>query len=103
MDGQSILTVSAAVVALTQLVKWMGIPDKHGPYAVLGLSLLGVIFWAYSVGSFERTQAFAYFAGYIAVATAAAGIFGFTRSAATSLTATKEPPPGAGASPTIKS
>jgi hypothetical protein len=35
MDGQAILTVSAAVVALTQIVKWGGIPDKWGPVAVI--------------------------------------------------------------------
>jgi O-antigen/teichoic acid export membrane protein len=104
MDGQAILTVSAAVVALTQIVKWGGIPDKWGPIAVILLSALGVAFWGYSEGTFERTKAFAYFAGGIAVATSAAGVFGFTR-AATSAVVSAMPPPGggAGSSPTVKS
>jgi hypothetical protein len=102
MDGQAILTVSGAVVALVQLVKWMGLPDQRAPLAVLGLSALGVVFWGVTTGTFERTQAFGYFAGWIAIATSAAGVFGFTRSGPSSLTATKEPPPGAGANATVK-
>jgi hypothetical protein len=104
MDGQAILTVSAAVVALTQIAKWAGLEDKRGPIAVLVLAALGVVLWGFSVGNFERNQLFAYFGGWIAVATSAAGVFGFTRSGADALTATKSPPAaaGAGANPTIK-
>lgn len=102
MDGESIIAVSAAVVALVQLVKWAGLPGQRGPLAVMILSALGVALWAWSVGTFERTQFFEYFAGWIAVATSAAGVFGFTRSGPASLTATKEPPPGAGANVTEK-
>jgi len=94
MDGQAIVAVSAAVVALTQLVKWAGLPDKAGPLAVLALSAFGVAFWGYSVGTFERTQAFAYFAGWIAVSMGAAGTFGFTRAATSAVTAAKSPPGG---------
>jgi hypothetical protein len=103
MDGQAILTVSAAVVALTQIAKWAGLKDNRGPIAVLVFALFGVILWGFSVGDFERNQLFAYFGGWVAVATSAAGVFGFTRSGADALTATKSPPPGAGANPTIKS
>lgn len=81
MDGQAIMSVSAAIVALTQLVKWSGVNDRLGPIFVMGLSLIGVVFWGYAEGSFERARAFEYFAGWIAVATSAAGIFGFTRAA----------------------
>jgi hypothetical protein len=103
MDGQAILTVSAAVVALTQLAKWGGIPDKYGPIAVMVLGALGVMFWGYSVGSFERAKAFEYFAGFVAVATSAAGVFGFTRATSEAVTKTSPPPfSGAGASPTTK-
>lgn len=102
MDAQSIIAVSAATVALVQLVKWAGLPDQRGPLAVLGLSALGVALWAWSVGTFERTQFFAYFAGWIAVSTSAAGVFGFTRSGPAALTKTKAPPAGAGATPTDK-
>lgn len=104
MNGEAIITVSAATVALVQFAKWSGVPDKQGPVVVLALSLLGVVFWGFSVGSFERTQLFPYFAGWISVATSAAGVFGFTRAASASLTSIKEPPPGgAGSSATVKS
>lgn len=102
MDGQAILTVSAAVVALTQLVKWGGLPDKLGPISVLVMALIGVAFWGYAEGTFERTKAFAYFAGWVAVATSAAGVFGFTRATSEAVTKTKAPPSGgAGGSPTV--
>lgn len=104
MDGAAIITVSAAVVALTQLIKWAGLSDKMGPLAVLALSLFGVVFWGYSVGTFERARAFEYFAGWIAVSTSAAGVFGFTRAATTAVIAAKAPPgDGAGSSATVKS
>ncbi len=103
MDGGAIITVSAAVVALTQLVKWAGLPDKLGPVSVLLLALLGVVFYGYSVGTFSRMHAFEYFAAWIAVATSAAGVFGFTRAAGTAVTAAKAPPTdGAGSSVTLK-
>lgn len=100
MDGQAIMTVSGAVVALTQLLKWAVVPDRWGPVAVLGLSLVGVAFWGWTTGDFGRSTAFTYFAGWIAVATSAAGVYGFTRAVSTAITSTKEPPSGAGASPT---
>src|SRR5688572_19603920 len=103
MDGEAIISISAAVVALTQLVKWTGIPDKLGPIAVMVLSLIGVAMWAWSVGTFEQTQAFEYFAGWIAVTTSAAGIFGFTRAGGEAVSRMTPPPSsGAGSSPTLK-
>lgn len=102
MDAQAIMSVSAAVVALTQFTKWAGVPDKRGPLLVLALSAVGVTVWGFTKGGFDHTVAFDYFAGWITVATASAGVFGFTRSAPASLTATKDPPAGAGASPTVK-
>ena len=102
MDGAAIISVSAAVVALCQFAKWSGLPDKRGPLAVMALSILGVTVWGFTKGSFDHTVAFDYFAGWIAVATSAAGVYGFTRSSGAALTATKDPPSGAGASPTVK-
>lgn len=103
MDAAAIIAVSAAVVALTQLIKWSGIPDKWGPLAVLVLALLGVGFWGFSKGTFERTLAFDYFSAWIAVATSAAGVFGFTRAAATAVVSATPPPAGgAGMSSTTK-
>jgi hypothetical protein len=91
------------VVALTQLVKWAGLPDRLGPISVLLLALVGVLFWGWSQGEISRATAFGYFAGWVAVATSAAGVFGFTRAGGDALTRATAPPPGAGASPTIKS
>lgn len=104
MNAQDIITISAAVVALTQLVKWAGVPDKIGPIAVLALALVGIIVWGVSADiAFQRNQLFGYFAGWVAVATSAAGVFGFTRAGAEQLTrATPPPGGGAGSSPTIK-
>ncbi len=103
MDGAAIVSVSAAVVALTQFAKWSGVNDKLGPLAVMLLSVLGVGLWGWSVGDFERAKAFDYFTGWIAVATSAAGVYGFTRAAAAGIS-TMTPPPatGAGSSPTSK-
>ena len=90
-------------MALVQLCKWAGLNDKLGPVAVLALSFFGVYFWGYSVGTYERARAFEYFAGWIAVATSAAGVFGFTRAAGTAVTSAKAPPEdGAGSSRTVK-
>lgn len=82
MNGEAILAVSAAVVGLAQLIKWgFKIPDGYGGGVVLLLSLIGVVFWGWSRGDMSRATAFEYFAGWIAVGTSAAGVFGFVRSA----------------------
>lgn len=101
MSGQAIVAVSASVVALTQLLKWGKIvSDQRGPLAVLVLAMFGVAFWGWTTGDITRATAFGYFAGWIAVATSAAGVYGFTRSGPEAITATSTPPAGAGASPT---
>lgn len=101
MDAQAIITVSAAVVALTQLFKWGFVPDRYGPISVVMLSLVGVAFWAWSSGDFSRANSFGYFAGWIAIATSAAGVFGFTRAGSEAITKTSPgPPAGAGGNPT---
>lgn len=100
MSGEAIITVSAATVALTQLAKWSGVPDKFGPIAVLLIAALGVALWIYTTG-YERTDTFAIFAGWVAVATSAAGVFGFTRAGAATLTRVKPASSeAAGGSPT---
>lgn len=101
MTGEAIVTVSAAVVALTQLLKWSrAVPDRWGALAVLVLAALGVGLWAYSAGSYQRADTWMYFSGWVAVSTSAAGVFGFTRAASSAVTAAKAPPPGAGSEPT---
>jgi hypothetical protein len=103
MDAGAIVTVSAAVVALTQFSKWAKLPDQYGPLAVLAFSAMGVVLWGWSVGTFERTQSFGYFSGWIAIATSAAGVYGFSRASGEALTKASPPPSsGAGSEPTIK-
>ena len=102
MPAEAVVSVSALVVLLTQLAKWSGVPDKWGPVAVLVLSFLGVAFWGWSDGSFERVKAFQYLSGFGAVATSAAGVYGFTRASRSALVKTEPPPGGAGQSTTIQ-
>jgi hypothetical protein len=102
VDGQAILTVGGAVVLLTQLVKWVGLPDGKGPIAVMVFSIFGTALWGWSHGGISQANAFDYFAGWANVALSAAGVFGFTRAASIAVTGTKTPPTGAGASPTAK-
>lgn len=103
MSGQAIISVSAAVVALTQLLKWGFVPAKYGPISVLLLSVLGVLFWGWTTGDMGRASAFGYFAGWISVATSAAGVFGFTRAGAEAVASAMPPPGGgAGSSKTVK-
>lgn len=95
LDAGAIASISAAVVALTQLIKWAGLPDRYGPIAVLVLAAIGIGVWAYSEGQFAQTLIFEYFSGWIVVATSAAGIFGFTRATAEGIVRAMPPPTGA--------
>ncbi len=80
MDSQAIMTVSAATLALVQLLKRAGLPDRLGAVAVLVLAALGVALWAVSRGGADPHDAWELFAGWIAVATSAAGTFGLARA-----------------------
>jgi hypothetical protein len=103
MDGEAIVSVSAAVVACVQLIKWAGLRDNYGPIAVMALALFGTVFWGWSQDSFSRVTAFAYFAGWVAVTTSAAGVYGFTRAGGNALSRMTAPPStGAGSEPTTK-
>lgn len=95
MDAQAVVAIAAAVVALTQLIKQMGVAAQRGPLVVLGVSLLGVGVWVWSHGVYSRASAFDILAAFIATATSAAGIWGFARSGPAALTSLKDPPPGA--------
>jgi len=89
MDAQAILTVGAAVVALVGLLKWMGVNQDLHPLAVpitlLVCSIIGVAFWAWSQADITRESAFDYFSGFVLVMTSAAGVFGYTRTTAESI------------------
>lgn len=103
MNGEAIMAVGSAVVALTQLAKWTGLPDKWGPLSVLVFSLIGVSFWGWSQADVTRATAFSYFAGWLSVSMTAAGIFGFTRATVGAVMNVAAPPSGgAGSSPTLK-
>lgn len=91
--------VSGAVVALTQLTKWAGVPTRYGPISVLVWAALGVLLWAYSAEAFRRTATFELFSGWVTVSLAAAGVYGFTRAGVESVTRATPPPSGAGAEP----
>jgi DNA-directed RNA polymerase specialized sigma24 family protein len=90
MHEVPVLTVSAIVVALAQLVRWAGLPDRWAPVAVAVLALVGVGFWA-AAGPDPSTTAFDYFAAWVTVTTSAAGVFGFTRAG---FRARRSHPPG---------
>ena len=100
MTAEQMASVTTAVVAMTQLVKWMGLPDKRGPFVVVLLAALGVGLFGWSQGAISRSSSFNYAAAGIMVATSAAGVFGFTRALPEAVTKTSSPPPGAGANPT---
>lgn len=104
MNSEAIAVITAATVALTQLLKWAGLPDKAGPLAVLALSAAGVLLWAFSQIEMPwgRGIVWPLFNGWILVALSAAGTFGFTRAAASAVISAKPPPAGgAGSSPTV--
>lgn len=85
MDPTAIAAVAAAVVAMTQLLKWSNwFPNNLAPLMVLALSGLGVALWVYSSpaeAGFYREHAFAYFSAWAIVSTSAAGVFGFVKAA----------------------
>jgi hypothetical protein len=97
MTAEAILTVSAATVTLVQLCKWGRlVPDSWGPVAVLAIALVGVVLWGVSTEpGFSRGLVWPYFAGWVAVATSAAGVYGYARAITPgSLTRMTPPPPG---------
>lgn len=80
-------------MALTQLLKWCGLPSKPAflaPLVVLAVSALGV--WVWAVSYPNQATPFDLGAGWIVVATSAAGVFGFTRAASESVTSASSRP-----------
>lgn len=104
MKAEDIAAVLAAVVMLTQVLKWMRVvDDSHGPWVVLLLSAasVGLYRWSQILEPFMRQDAWALVTAWIDVAAGSAGVFGYTRALSTAVTATKEPPAGAGQNPVV--
>lgn len=104
MNAENIVAVSAAVVALVQLVKWAGLPDRWGPLIVIAFSGLGTFIWLGSSATWPpvRTDIWPLFTGWVTVTLTSAGTFGFTRASVSAVTrATPPPDSGAGSEPTI--
>lgn len=104
MSAEAIVSISALVVALVQLSKWARLPESYGPAAVLGFSLLGVAAQVFGGDHWppDRTDTMPILAGWVAVATSAAGVFGFTRAAVGAVTRATPPPDGAGSAPVVQ-
>lgn len=83
MNAEAIASISVAVVALTQLIKMSAIPTENRSVVigiVFGLSALGVGLWGFShEPMWLRELAWSYFAGWVLVATSAAGVFGLAQ------------------------
>lgn len=106
MTADAIVAISAAVVAITQLIKWAGMKDAFGPLVVILLSGIGVMVWLFSQTVWPplRTDTWNIAAGWISVSLSAAGVFGFTRAGASAVTRIQAPPAdGAGSSATVPS
>lgn len=80
MNASAIMAVSTAVIALTQIVKQMGVPKRWAPLVVLLFSAIGVTIYGYSTETFVRNQLFSYFSGWILVAAAAVGAYETARN-----------------------
>jgi hypothetical protein len=105
MEAQTILAITAFVVPLTQMMKWAGLPDKLGPVVAMLLSGAGVALWSWSEGTdmLVRTRAWDLASAWLAVAIAAAGVYGYTRAMSSAvMNPTAPPASGAGSSPTVK-
>jgi hypothetical protein len=83
VDGIAIAEVSGCVVALMYLLRWVGIRRRWAILLVPSLSAVGVAVWAYANGTFDATGAFGYLAGWVAVTTSAATVWGFSWAAVT--------------------
>jgi glucose dehydrogenase len=81
MPSETVIAVAGSVTALTQLLKFWGLPDRYGAAIVMGLSLLGVVIWGASQPEpFNRLQLWQYFAAVVNCMVSAAGVYGFARA-----------------------
>lgn len=86
MNSDAVITISALVVAIAQLIKW-GAPDRvlSGMAALLLVAILsafGVGAWVFSLASpVDKTWTFGILSAWVAVMLTSAGVFGFVNTA----------------------
>ena len=91
MDGLAVMRVTVVVVGIMQLLRWAGVPERWAPLLVAGLSALGVALWAVGQGPVNPSVLFSYMTGWVAVATSAAMVWGFTWAAASTARRSRHP------------
>lgn len=89
MDAKAVIAISGAVVMLLQVLKAAGLAGRWALVVSALLSILGVYIWGYSAGAFSRAATWDYFAGWIAVFSSAAGVFGIVNGSADAVTSMK--------------
>jgi hypothetical protein len=86
MNADSVIAISALVVALSQLIKWAIPNDRMSGMAALlivaMLSAVGVGAWVFSLStSVDKTWTFGILSAWVAVMLTSAGVFGFVNTA----------------------
>lgn len=84
IDSEALVTISAAVVALTQLLKVLRLPKTWGVPMVFGVSALGVLLYAYSQvpEPWNRHFVWSAFSAWVVVTTSASGAYGLVKDTA---------------------
>lgn len=92
MDATAVIAVSGAIVMLLQVLKSAGLTGRWALVSSAVMSMVGVVVWGYSQGTYERPETWAFFSGWVAVFTSAAGVFGIVNGGAEAVTAMKGAP-----------
>jgi len=80
MNAEAIILIGGAVAGLLQVLKTSAFVKRHALLWVFAISLLATLLWGWSEGTLMRETAFQFFAGWVAVTTTAAGVFGLIRA-----------------------
>jgi hypothetical protein len=83
VDGLAVMRVTVVVVGIMHLLRWAGVGERWAPLLVAVLSALGVALWAVGQAPLNPSMLFSYVSGWVAVATSAAMVWGFTWAAGT--------------------
>ena len=103
MPSGAMVAVAALAFGITQYLKFSGLPDKWGPFIVVGVATVIVLLWV--AGEYLENGFLGKPLGYVfdvaSVTFTAAGVYGFARSAGpSSVTTARRPPAGAMDGPT---